>query len=76
MVGSANTYMTGQQSVEPISGMDGNAGIHLQWRTITQSAAWGPCTDDPCLADVTGDDIVDTSDLLYLLASWGPCETN
>jgi hypothetical protein len=37
------------------------------------AGAWGPCEDDPCVADVTNDGVVGTADLLYILSSWGPC---
>ncbi len=32
------------------------------------------CEDDaPCVGDLTGDSVVDVSDLLVLLSAWGPC---
>jgi len=33
--------------------------------------AWGPCRD--CPEDLDGSGAVDLSDLLILLAQWGPC---
>jgi hypothetical protein len=32
------------------------------------------CGDEPCLGDTNGDDVVDTADLVTLLADWGDCE--
>jgi hypothetical protein len=40
---------------------------------LAMVAAWGPCTDDPCLADMIDEGIADMSDLLYVLASWSAC---
>jgi hypothetical protein len=34
--------------------------------------AWGQCED--CAADINGDGIVDTDDLLSVLAAWGACD--
>lgn len=36
--------------------------------------SWGPCTDDPCQADLNGDDRVDGGDLALVLGNWGPVD--
>ena len=33
--------------------------------------AWGTCTEDPCLGDLTGDGVVDGADLGELFRQWG-----
>jgi hypothetical protein len=48
----------------------GFAAIHLTIKVFAQHGNGGPL---PCHGDINGDGVVDVSDLLALLAAWGPC---
>ena len=52
-----------------IVGISGGDGMPTDYEETDMSAA-GPCLD-PCPADLDGDGLVGTTDLLELLSAWG-----
>jgi hypothetical protein len=67
---------------DALFGPDPNAGPFHQWENLHGLTMSGPYTialqgaafiDTGCPADLDGNGTVDVSDLLQLLAAWGPC---
>ena len=53
---------------------DGCAGLGGDYHGVGATCDGNPCDVGECLADVTGDGTVDVSDILAVIAAWGPCK--